>query len=71
MEIVHGGVGQRPVRTGHLARTRVDGQPVEMEDPETTQLVLETLFDMRAVLYEIRTALIEPEDDDEEAEEDA
>jgi len=41
-----------------------------MEDHEATQLVLETLVDMRAVLYTIQDALIEPEDDDEEAEED-
>jgi hypothetical protein len=39
--------------------------------PEATQLILETLFDVRAVLYEIRATLIEPEDDDETTEEDA
>jgi hypothetical protein len=32
--------------------------------------VLETLFDMRAVLHEVRNVLIDPEDDDEEAPED-
>ena len=42
-----------------------------MDDDAATQLVLETLFDMRAVLYEIHDVLIEPEEDDEEAEEDA
>jgi hypothetical protein len=42
-----------------------------VEDPEATQLVLETLFDMRAVLYEMRDALIEPEDGTEETQEDA
>jgi hypothetical protein len=42
-----------------------------MDDPEATQLVLETLFDMRAVLYEVRDALIDPGDDDEETQEDA
>jgi hypothetical protein len=30
--------------------------------------VLETLFDMRAVLYAIHDALIDPEDDDETTE---
>ena len=33
--------------------------------------MLETLFDMRAVLYEIRDALIDSEDGDEDTEEDA
>lgn len=41
-----------------------------MDDPEATQLVLETLFDMRVVLYEIRDALVDPEDGGEETEED-
>jgi hypothetical protein len=42
-----------------------------VEDSEATQLILETLFDVRAVLYELRGVLIEPEDGDEETEEDA
>jgi hypothetical protein len=42
-----------------------------MADAEATQLMLETLFDIRAVVYEIRDAVVEPEDDDEETEEDA
>jgi hypothetical protein len=42
-----------------------------MEDPEATQLMLETLFDVRAAVYDIRTVLVEPEDWDEEEEEDA
>jgi hypothetical protein len=42
-----------------------------MDDPEATQLVLVTLFDMRAVLYEVRDALIDPEGNDEETQEDA
>ena len=41
-----------------------------MEDNEATTLILEALFDMRVLLYEIHTAVIEPEDDDEETEED-
>jgi hypothetical protein len=40
-------------------------------DAEATQLILETLFDLRAVAYEIRDALIEPEDWDDETEKDA
>lgn len=42
-----------------------------MEDIEATQLILETLFDMRAVLYEVHDVLVEPEDGDEETEGDA
>ena len=42
-----------------------------VEDSEATQLLLETLFDMRIVLGEIHAAVVEPEDDDEETEEDA
>jgi hypothetical protein len=41
-----------------------------MDDPEATQLELEILFDMRAVLYEVRDVLIDPGDDDDEAQED-
>ena len=41
-----------------------------MEDEEATQLILEGLFDMRILLYEIHQAVVEPEDDDEETEED-
>jgi hypothetical protein len=43
------------------------GAPVD----EATQLVLETLFDMRAVLYAMHDALIDPEDDDETTEMDS
>ena len=42
-----------------------------VEDSEATQLILETLVDMRIVLGEIHAAVVEPEDDDEETEEDA
>ena len=42
-----------------------------MEDNEATQLILETLFDMRIVIGEIHDAVVEPEDDDEEKKEDA
>jgi hypothetical protein len=41
-----------------------------VEDSEATQLILEAVFDIRATLHEVRDVLIEPEDDDEEAEED-
>jgi hypothetical protein len=37
-----------------------------MDDPEATTLTLETLFDIRAAVYEIRDLLIE--DEEEEAE---
>ena len=42
-----------------------------MEDEEATQLVFETLFDIKAAVYDIRDVLIEPpEDEDEASEED-
>jgi len=41
-----------------------------VEDNEATQLILESLFDMRIMIDEIHQAVVEPEDDDEEAEED-
>lgn len=41
-----------------------------VEDNEATQLILEAVFDIRAVVYEVRDVLIEPEDDDEETQED-
>jgi hypothetical protein len=41
-----------------------------MEDSEATQLVLEAVFDIRAAVYEVRDALVDPEDDDEAEEED-
>jgi hypothetical protein len=40
-------------------------------DDEATQLMLETLFDIRATVKEIHEAVVEPKDDDEETEEDA
>ena len=42
-----------------------------MEDNEATQLILESLFDMRILITEIHDAVVEPEDNDEETEEDA
>ena len=39
-----------------------------MDDPEAAGLILETLFDIRAAVHEIRDFLI---DDEEEEEEDA
>jgi len=41
-----------------------------VEDSEATQLILEALFDTRIVIGEIHDAVVEPEDDDEETEED-
>jgi hypothetical protein len=41
-----------------------------VEDNEATQLMPETLFDMRIMIGEIHEAVVEPEDGDEEAEED-
>jgi len=42
-----------------------------VEDNEATQLILESLFDMRILITEIHDAVVEPEDNDEETEEDA
>lgn len=44
-----------------------------MDDPEATQLMLETLFDIDVMVSDIHAVLIEKEDDDgeEEEEEDA
>jgi hypothetical protein len=41
-----------------------------VEDEEATQLTLATLFHIKVKVDEIHEALIEPEDDDEETEED-
>ncbi len=42
-----------------------------MADDEATHVILETLFDMRIKVDEIHAAVVEPEDDDEETEEDS
>jgi hypothetical protein len=39
-------------------------------DDSTTQLMLEALFDIRPLSTRSMNAVVEPEDDDEEAEED-
>jgi hypothetical protein len=39
-----------------------------VDDPEATRLVLETLFDIRAAVYDVHDFLI---DDEEETEEDS
>ena len=41
-----------------------------MEDVEATTLILEALFDIRAAVYDIHDAVIEPPEDDDEEEED-
>ena len=42
-----------------------------VDDPEATQLILETLFDVRGAVYEIHGAILGEDDDEEEAQEDA
>jgi hypothetical protein len=37
-----------------------------MDDPEATALILETLFDVRAAVYEIHDFLIDDEEEEEE-----
>jgi hypothetical protein len=39
-----------------------------VEDTEATQLMLETLFDVRAAVYEIHGAILGSDDDEEEEE---
>jgi hypothetical protein len=41
-----------------------------VEDSEATQVILETLFDLRVAVFEIHDAIL-GEDDEEETEEDA
>jgi len=41
-----------------------------VEDAETTQLMLETLFDIRGAVFEIHDAVVEGDDDEEAEEED-
>ena len=40
-----------------------------MDDPEATQLMLETLFDIKVRVREIHEVVVDPEDDGEEEEE--
>jgi hypothetical protein len=56
---------------GHLAIGSGCRHHRDVPDDEATQLMLETLFDIRATVKEIHEAVVEPEDDDEETEEDA
>jgi hypothetical protein len=43
----------------------------DVEDTEATQLILETLFDLRVAVYEIHDTVVGEDEDDEEEEEDA
>jgi hypothetical protein len=38
-----------------------------VEDDEATQVILETLFDIKVAVYDIHDVLIEPPEDDDEA----
>jgi hypothetical protein len=40
-----------------------------VDDAEATQLMLETLFDIKVNVHEIHLAVVEPEEDDGEEEE--
>jgi hypothetical protein len=42
------------------------GHHDDVEDTEATQLILETLFDIRAAVNEIHDVVVEDEDDEEE-----
>jgi hypothetical protein len=68
---VRAGVGAFAAGSGgHLATVTECGHHRGVTDDATTQLMLEALFDIRAAVYEIHDVVVEPEDDDEEAEED-
>ena len=67
VQAAFGGRGQR----GHLALVSHVGHHEWVADDEATHLILETLFDMRIKVDEIHAAVVEPEDDDEETEEDS
>ncbi len=43
----------------------------DVEDTEATQLILETLFDLRVAVYEIDDTVVGEDEDDEEEEEEA
>jgi hypothetical protein len=59
------------VSTGALRHTRCRCHHDRVEDTEATQLMLETLFDIRAAVYEIHDVVVaEDEGDEEEEEED-
>jgi hypothetical protein len=52
---------------GHLEPTGSSAQDRGVdEDAETTQLILEVLFDLRTMVSEIHTALLEDDDEEEE-----
>jgi hypothetical protein len=42
-----------------------------VEDSEATQVILETLFDLRVAVFEIHDAILGEDDDEEETEADA
>jgi hypothetical protein len=42
-----------------------------VDDTEATQLMLETLFDLKAAVYEIHAVVVGEDESDEEEEEDA
>ncbi len=58
-------------QSGHLALVSHVGHHEWVADDEATHVILETLFDMRIKVDEIHAAVVEPEDDDEETEEDS
>ena len=59
----------RPVDSGHLAHHRPRGHHREVDDSEATELMLETLFDIKVRVREIHEVVVDSEDDGEEEEE--
>ena len=54
---------------GHLAPARPLRHHRNVDDSEATQLMLETLFDIKVRVREIHEVVVDPEDDGEEEEE--
>ena len=67
---------KRVILRGHGSSGRLAGSSSLrhhgcVDDSEATQLILETLFDVRGAVYEIHGAILGEDDDEEEAQEDA
>jgi hypothetical protein len=58
-------------RSGVLRLSRRVEHHGDVEDTEATQLILETLFDLRVAVYGIHDTVVGEDEDDEEEEEDA
>jgi hypothetical protein len=53
-----------------LRRVRATGTMEAVDDPEATQVMLETLIDIRSEVHDLHVAILGEGDDEEETEED-